>query len=161
MPHHNKKNITLKEFMENLHWYHYHLTNWYDMEHEDFLLGWFERWAALTPNHARLWELYLNKAKEPVRFWAAMAWAYGWKNVTFEDIEEILKDPNLKGGRRYEAFDKGVEAYQDTLYFGADIDATEAVDRDIENYQDQLLAEEYENTYVDTDGATLKTYWRA
>jgi len=155
------KNITLREFVLNLFWYNGHIYNWYDVAHEDFLWGCYERWAKLTPNHTRLWDLYLDKENNPVRFWAAMAWAYGWKDITLERMEEILKDPTMKGGYLIEAFDKGVEAYEDTLYFEADVDAADAVDRDIENYCEELMIEEYENrNFVDTEAALLKTYWR-
>tara|TARA_B100000925_G_C21834597_1_gene398684 strand:- start:9 stop:221 length:213 start_codon:yes stop_codon:yes gene_type:complete len=54
-----------------------------------------------------------------------------------------------------------IEAIED-IYFEADVDASDAVDRDIENYREQLLVEDYEENreYHDVDGALLKTYWR-
>ena len=53
-----------------------------------------------------------------------------------------------------------IEALED-IYFEADVDASDAVDRDIENYREQLLVEDYEENreYHDVDGAELKTYW--
>ena len=158
--HYKNNHPTLKEYMQHLNWYFHHLFNWHDWEHERFLERKAAQWALLSPNHARLWQLYQSSVEEPVRFWAAMAWAYGWKNVTLKDIEIMMKEET----KYWKTFDKGVEAYEATLYFEADVDATRAVDRDVEAYratlEEEALIEEYENQeYIDTDGALLKTYW--
>lgn len=154
--------MTLREFAIELVAYGARTFNWGDMAHEEFLAKHMKHLACTTADHARLWELYTNRTKEPVRYWAGIAWAYGWKTVTLADIEALLpKTGKVNHGDMYEAFDKGVEAYEDTLYFEADVDATDAVDRDVEAYEDQLLIEEYENrNFIDPEATLQKTYWR-
>ena len=81
--------MTLKEFAIALIVYGARTINWGDMDYEQFLANHHKHLACTSKDHLRLWELYNNRTKEPTRYWAAIAWAYGWKNVTLKDIEAL------------------------------------------------------------------------